>query len=322
MKKLAAGTLASILLFSSAADAAVRPQGTAYDHRVRYVSYNPDDVVTIIGHFGFSTAIEFAPDETVVSVALGDSLAWDVAPRGNFLFVKPRESRPTTNMTVVTNRRAYQFWMDAHASRSKGHANDVFFAVKFRYPMDEAKAAADAAERRRAEQALAAAPTPNNWNYWACGSKTLRPTEVFDDGRFTYMRFPAAQEIPAAYIINSDGAEAMASGFMRGDQLVLQVVAPKIVLRKGKSAACVQNRSYNPYGVYTPTGTTSPQVERVLQAPAGAPPALPVRPRVEPAADPEANAEGASPAIPGLPPGLILPPGTTLPSNASEGGIP
>lgn len=316
----------SILLASAlagASHAAVKPQGSRFDHRIRHVAYNADDVVTIIGHFGFSTAIEFAPGEEVVSVALGDSLAWEVAPRGNFLFVKPRENRPTTNMTVVTNKRAYQFWMDAHSSRSKGHAHDTFFAVRFRYPDEEAREALEAAERQRAQAALEAPPVASNWNYYACGSKTLRPTEVFDDGRFTYLRFPAAQEVPAAYIINSDGTEAMASGVMRGDQLVLQVVAPKIILRKGKAVACLQNRSFNPYGVYTPTSTTSPTVQRVLQAPKPDQVRLPARPQVEAGRTPRDGDEGedALPQVPAALQGMTIP--TIPPMSAdAQGGEP
>ena len=101
------------LLAPVAATAATKPVGGAYDPRVKTVAYNEDDVVVIVGHYGFSTNIEFATGENVQSIALGDSLAWEVAPRGNQLFVKPREDNATTNMTVVTDQRSYQFWLDA-----------------------------------------------------------------------------------------------------------------------------------------------------------------------------------------------------------------
>lgn len=327
MKRLAFALLLAGAISPLVVSAEVRPQGGSYDHRIRYVNYNPDDVVAIIGHYGYSTAIELGQDEEVFDIALGDSLAWDVAPRGNFIFLKPRESKPTTNMTVVTNKRSYQFWLDAHTTPNKGRADDMFFAVRFRYPLDELRLAREADARRRAEQALRSAPVPSNWDYWACGARTLRPTEVFDDGRFTYLRFPAAQEVPAAYVINSDGTEAMASGTMRGDQLVLQVVAPKIILRKGKAVACVQNRSFNPYGVYTPTSTTSPAVERVMNTDAPAPqPKLPTRPQVDsetPSSDDEAMQAPVLPGIAGLP-GLPAMPGALPmnPQDAAQGEAP
>jgi type IV secretion system protein VirB9 len=94
----------------------------------------------------------------------------------------------------------------------------------------------------------------------------LWPSEVYDDGRFTYLRFPNAQEIPAIFIINADGTESLVNGEMSHDEYVVQTTARKLVLRRGKSVACVQNRGYNPRGVATPTDTVSPDVQRTLRA--------------------------------------------------------
>lgn len=304
--KIQALALLIACALAGGAHAESKPAGNPYDARVRFVNYNPNDVVRVIGHFGFSTTIEFGEGEEIQSVALGDSLAWDVAPKGNHLFIKPRENNPTTNMAVVTNRRTYQFWLAGQRAKDGGRGAQMYFAVKFRYPEDERKKAVEAEERRVAQAALNAPPVPKNWDYWGCGKVTLRPSEVFDDGRFTYLRFPAAQEVPAAYIINSDGSEALANGTMRGDQLVLQLVAPKIILRKGRAVACVENRSYNYYGVYTPNSTTSPSVRRVVKDEAQGAPRLPVRPQVEePAAPAEASPFPALPgALPTVPPAI------------------
>lgn len=281
MRTLTISALVLALACAPIASAELRPYAGSYDARVKTVSYNADDVVQIIGHYGFSTNIEFGPGETVQSIALGDSLAWEVAPRGNQLFVKPREDNATTNMSVITDKRSYQFWLDAAKASNKGRGSEMYFRVKFSYPMEAATAAREADAKRRAEAALKISQPARNWNYWACGAPTLRPSETYDDGRFTYLRFPGAQEIPAAFIINSDGDESLASGTMRGDQLVLQVVARKIILRKGKTAACLDNRSFNPYGISNPTGTTSPVVERRVKDSVEPAPQLPVMPQVE-----------------------------------------
>lgn len=301
------------------AQAAVKPSNGVYDPRVKTVVYNANDVVSIIGHYGFSTNVEFAADETVQSIALGDSLAWEVAPRGNQLFVKPREDNATTNMTVITDQRSYHFWLDAAKARNKGRGEDMYFRVKFIYPKEATKAGDKAATRRRVEAALKTAAPARNWNYWACGDATLRPSEAYDDGRFTYLRYPGAQEIPAAFVINSDGTETLASGTMRGDQLVLQVVAPKIVLRRGQAVACLENRSFNPYGIGTPSGTTSPLVERRIRDDARPPPPdLPNLPQVEPQQGNDAPGI-LNPLIPASRmPQIILPQGIpriTLPQN-------
>lgn len=294
-----------VLLLPCITSAEVKPSGGVYDPRVKTVNYNADDVVKIIGHYGFSTNVEFAKDETVQSIALGDSLAWEVAPRGNQLFVKPREDNATTNMTVITDRHSYQFWLDAAKAANKGRGEEMYFRVKFNYPLEAAKLAREADEKRRADAALRISSPARNWNYWACGNALLRPSEAYDDGRFTYLRYPGAQEVPAAFIINSDGAESLANGTMRGDQLILQVVASKIILRKGETAACLENRSFNPYGVSTPSGTTSPVVERRIKDGEQPPPQLPAVPQVIEDVDSESS-----------PPGLPATPSPTTPLSA------
>ncbi|HJU08337.1 MAG TPA: P-type conjugative transfer protein VirB9 [Rhodanobacteraceae bacterium] len=261
----------ALLLIPMLAFGETIPKGGPVDARIKTVVYNASDVVKIVGHYGYSTDIEFAPDEQVQSIALGDSLAWEVAPSGSHLFVKPREDNAVTNATVVTNRRVYQFSLDArHAAGLTGaHSAGMFFEVRFSYPQDEAALAH--AQRTEADRALLAAeldapPKPINWNYYACGERALWPSEVYDDGRFTYLRFPNAQEIPGVFIINADHTESLVNGEMRGDQYVVQATTRKLILRRGQSVACIENRSYNPRGVATPTDTTSPEVRRTIRA--------------------------------------------------------
>lgn len=303
MRKQLALALALAVLSPLAAHAATKPIGGTYDPRVKTVDYNGDDVVVIVGHYGFSTNIEFEPSESVQSIALGDSLAWEVAPRGNQLFVKPREDNATTNMTVITNLRSYQFWLDAAQASNKGRGPEMFFRVKFRYPREEAARALAEADRQRAAAALQQSIPPKNYNYWACGNPRLQPTEAYDDGRFTYLRFPGSQEIPAAFVINSDGQETLANGTMRGDQLILQTTAERIILRKGKAVACLENRSHNWYGIYNTTGTTSPAVRRTIRGDAVPPaPALPAVP-----VDGAEPRPASQPSMPTLPFSLPLP---------------
>jgi type IV secretion system protein VirB9 len=302
--------LALGMALSCTAHAESIPAKGAHDARMKKVTYNRDDVVKVVGHYGYSTDIELAPGESVVDIAIGDSLAWEIAPSANHLFVKPREDNAVTNMTVVTNKRVYQFALDARRSSSPGDRS-MYFQVRFDFPEDriaEAKAMeqqriADA-KARMVDSAFAKSNLPINWNYYACGTREIRPSEIFDDGRFTYMRFPGGQEIPAIFMINADGSESIVNGAMRDDRYVVQVVARQLVLRKGQSVACMQNRSYNHYGVATPTGTASPDVERLLRdtpTPSRAPTPTPAPTKTE-APVPTVQVQGihASPARPTL----------------------
>ena len=66
------------------------------DARVRTVTYDPANVVRLNGVIRASTQVLFADDEEVAHVAIGDAVAWEVAPAGSILFLKPREKHPPT----------------------------------------------------------------------------------------------------------------------------------------------------------------------------------------------------------------------------------
>jgi type IV secretion system protein VirB9 len=87
------------------------PAPGAVDPRIRTVAYDPDQVVRLTGYFGIQTMLEFAPDERIENVSIGDAMGWQVTPnkKANLLFLKPLDRTAATNMTVVTDRRRYVF---------------------------------------------------------------------------------------------------------------------------------------------------------------------------------------------------------------------
>ena len=95
--------------------------------------YSPDEVVRIEGKLNVQVTIKFDPDEHIENVAIGDSDAWQVTPnkRANLLFVKPLAPTAVTNMTVVTDRRSYFFYLVANAKAQ------TLYALAFEYPKSE-----------------------------------------------------------------------------------------------------------------------------------------------------------------------------------------
>ena len=104
-------SLALALLAASTATA-------AQDNRIVERFYDAGKVVRIDGKAKVQATIQFAEDERIENVAIGDSEAWQVTPnkRANLLFVKPLATTASTNMTVVTDRRTYLFDLVASAS--------------------------------------------------------------------------------------------------------------------------------------------------------------------------------------------------------------
>ena len=75
-----------------------QPAPGQHDARVRTVTYDPANVVRLNGVIRASTQVVFADDEEIAHVAIGDAIAWEVAPAGSILFLKPREKHPPTNL--------------------------------------------------------------------------------------------------------------------------------------------------------------------------------------------------------------------------------
>ncbi|MCY1329136.1 Type IV secretion system protein virB9 [compost metagenome] len=276
--------IATLLLttFASTALALEIPRGASQDSRVRFVDYQPYNITRIIGSLRSSVQVEFAADEEIAHVALGNSVAWEVAPAGNILFLKPRENQPVTNLSVVTTRRdgstrSYQMELTVRDGAVEVGQNTYFY-VKYRYPADEverqrqaAAARAIASQAKEADKVLAIheAYGPRNWRYSAQGSQALEPDSVYDNGKVTTFAFVGNQEMPAIYIENSDGSESLVPKSVDGNLVLAHAIGWKFILRRGRDVLCVFNEAYDRAGINPDTNTTSPSVERIVRTDAG-----------------------------------------------------
>ncbi len=254
------------------------PRSASQDSRVRFVNYQPFNITRVVGTLRSSVQVEFASDEEIAHVALGNSVAWEVAPAGNILFLKPRENQPVTNISVVTTRRdgstrSYQMELTVRDGSVEAGQNTYFY-VKFRYPEDEAAfRRQQAASRALASQAkdadnvlaLHEAYGPRNWRYSAQGSQALEPQSVYDNGKITTFAFIGNQEMPAIYMENSDGSESLVPKSVDGNLVMVHSISRKFILRRGKDVLCVFNEAYDRVGINPDTNTTSPSVERVVK---------------------------------------------------------
>jgi type IV secretion system protein VirB9 len=108
------------------------------DSRIKTYIYNPNEVYLIVVHSGFQSHIEFAKGEEIQTISMGDSYAWKITPLGNRLFIKPLERNIRTNMTILTDKRTYQF--DIVARELEGQDDkDLVYVVRFYYPSKKAR---------------------------------------------------------------------------------------------------------------------------------------------------------------------------------------
>jgi type IV secretion system protein VirB9 len=71
------------------------------------------------------------------------------------------------------------------------------------------------------------------------------PTLVFDDGRFTYLRFPGNREVPAVFHVLGDGSETLVNARMEDDLLVVDRVSRKLMLRAGSAVVGLWNDAFD-----------------------------------------------------------------------------
>ena len=270
------GALGALALATApAARAQDAPRPGASDPRIKVVDYDPWAVVHVTGVFRTATQILFGPDEAIQHVAVGDTTGWDVAAEGNILFVKPKAARAPTNLIVTTSRpggtRNYTFELATRAGSSARTTRDTVFGLRFRYPEDEkagalaaVSAQAAALERKVLELKLDRAVVEGRRNlaYAVQGSTALQPSEVSDNGRFTVMRFPANQPVAAVYQVEAGGTESLVPFDVRGEFVVVHVVARELRLRRGREVLCLYNEAFDPYGSRPGTGTAASDVER------------------------------------------------------------
>jgi len=233
-----------------------RETKSRFDPRVKIVEYNPLAIVTIKQALGYSTHIQLAPDEEVVDVGAGDSLAWEVAPSGNHVFIKPREIDGRTNLAIVTTKRPYQFVVDVVPKEKLPDSEMTLFMV-FMYPDDPQVKAEETKRAAVAEQVTAAMRTDapiRNTNYEVCKRNAqINPMAVWDNGKFTYMKFRPGQSLPTVQAILPDGKEGLVNYRMGGQEgdgmadsrtMIIFEVAPKFIVRYGDAASCVINSGH------------------------------------------------------------------------------
>ena len=263
------------------------------DPRLREVVYDPRAVVTVPVKRGVVTLVVLDADEAITEVAAGlggdctkVDAAWCIAaqPGGRNLFVKAKSSASSANtLAVVTDRRTHSFRFVVLAD---GDPKPPVYRLVVKAPARVAPPARLALRDAAPLMALPVVPPPPsphqvvaerlqakpqvmNTQYSiaeGAGSQDIVPTLVYDDGRFTYLRFPGNREVPAVFHVLGDGSETLVNARMEDDLLVVDRVSRRLMLRAGSAVVGLWNEAFDLDGRPPGDGTTVPGVQRVLKA--------------------------------------------------------
>ena len=223
--------------------------------------------------------VQFGAAEHIKTVAAGQGAdcvqaadPWCVSwpSEAGFLFVRPKSlAKYPLTLAVVTDQHTYSLEFDPLAlGSSKAAVHRLTFTYAPAKPPGEEKVEAGEAVSPAEfllSRRLAAQPVPVNADYTiALGARSedLAPLLVFDDGRFTYLKWPGNREVPAVFEVRSDASENVVNTRMQGDLIVVDRVVRALVLRMGKAVASIRNESFDAQGIAPVQGTTASGVVR------------------------------------------------------------
>lgn len=225
---------------TSGEKALIEPSATAWVNARQVYLWSDGAIYHAYVQPGMITDIVLQEGEGLVAVAAGDTARWVIGDttsgtgeqKRTHVLVKPFSTGLTTNLVVTTDRRTYHLQL---TSRSTGG----IAAVAWNYPLDDLVAMKRAEDAARAAKPVAAGMAIENmyFGYTISGaSPTWKPVRAFDDGRQTFIEFPASigvDEAPPLFLIGADGAAELVNYRMQGRFYVVDRIFQVAELRLG-----------------------------------------------------------------------------------------
>lgn len=268
----------------AAFDVAANPSAPMYDSRIKLLRYDEGDVYTMMTRYGYQTNIVFDRNETIETISVGDRSVWQIIPAGHRMFIRPMTDGASTNMTVLTNKRSYQF--DLKSTSSADENADIVYVAKFVYgdrqmpaalppmpPMPPAQDAAPAMTPPPSEPLPAETTKPvsvqpvemppvspdakegpgitqpvhPNYNYTYSGPDILAPLQVFDNGKSTFIRYNTLpQPLPEVFAVDAAGTEQLVAPEHKDRMLVVPTIASSLIIKQPQGTITIYNELLNP----------------------------------------------------------------------------
>lgn len=255
---------------------AVQPIVT--DSRIKTFVYNANEVFAITTEYGYQSNIEFGERESIDTVSVGDRVSWQIIPAGRRLFIRAMEENAHTNMTVVTNKHAYQFDLRSSSAATTIGSEELTYVVRFFYPetgegvlpasysnelsppmpltaspvsyapapapmMMSTPAPMPVATGALPPPSMAYSPESMNYRYTYSGPNAVAPVKIYDDGKTTYFKFRGNSH-PQFSVVTATGEQMTVPARSAGqDMYAVDVIAPRFSIRQGEQQVIVYNES-------------------------------------------------------------------------------
>ncbi len=212
--------------------------------------YQPNKVYPIRAALGITTQVELSPYEEVLDYSTGFSSGWELTRRDNVFYLKPKNVDVDTNMVIRTAMHTYIFelkvvatdWTTLEQAKRAG----VQYKVAFKYPSDtEFVAKTDKKEEIVPElSTVLEKDRVYHFDYdYSTRTKQawLIPTNVYDDGQFTYIKMSDLKSFPTGNFPAvfgrelKDSEDFVVNTTVEKNTLVVHGTYPYLVIRHGKN---------------------------------------------------------------------------------------
>lgn len=219
--------------------ATIEPAAAGFINAVQVYPYAEGLAYRIYTSPGRVTDVALQAGETLVSVASGDTVRWVIGDttsgagdaKRTHVLVKPFTAGLATNLIITTDRRAYHLSLASTAGAA-------VTAISWSYPKDELLVVKTDTQAAPATPTVVGPAVENlRFGYTISGHRTAwRPLRAFDDGRQTYIEFPASLavgEAPPLFLIDDKGDAQLVNYRLRGRFYVVDRLFDAAELRLG-----------------------------------------------------------------------------------------
>ena len=212
---------------------------------VRY-TYSPEIIFRIYSLPTTHTHIELGEDEGLKETPVaGDTVQWRISGGPRNLYVKPVRDGIQTSLTVVTNKRTYQFQLISSKKEKKLYQKVSFDypdrAAEIRLMQDIATAKINAEKARLDDQIISEVrPEQLDFNFDIDGDTSFKPTAAYTDGTFTYLRLPNTQDCPVVFLIDENDKPSLINYRVKANMIMVERLAKKLLLKLGDKETTVK----------------------------------------------------------------------------------
>lgn len=207
-----------------------RPTRDAFNQARHVFTYQPGAIFELYTNPNYISTILLEPGETLTDIAAGDTSRWMVTeatgeaeaePR-TIVLVKPQMTGLRTNIVLITDRRTYL--VEAISQAGQTYSAQVAWS----YPQNAVAGAGGIPSIDRLNFSYRVRTVRGRAPLWT-------PSRVFDDGRRTWIEFPAgvaAGDMPPLFVITGEGAE-ITNYRVQGQRYVVDRLFDRAELRLG-----------------------------------------------------------------------------------------